>query len=168
VTVGDQANSDISSVTFSYAAPTISRIQGCALDSVRSTTDCSVSGGDTIMLTGENLGSESTAVAVVEIAGQLCTNVVYLDPHQQLNCTVPANAAGGFDVDVVSLSPLRFRQQFRICLTQVPRLCLAHWICAKRTELMLLEVLWDQFLLIPPLLRTTIVSSSEPAIYTTR
>jgi IPT/TIG domain/Tyrosine-protein kinase ephrin type A/B receptor-like len=74
----------------SYAYPNITSVQGCAVNSASSTSDCARIGNDNITVTGTNFGASDS---IVLIGGQTCTNVAHAaspNAHTQVVCTTPS------------------------------------------------------------------------------
>ena len=76
-----------------YAAPTITRISGCAINVNATTSGCKREGGDVIEIEGFNFGRDG---ALVVVGAKLCKDVVHdsMRPHNRLTCRVPLPPMG--------------------------------------------------------------------------
>lgn len=81
-----------------YARPRITAVRGCS-DLGTSTVDCPKEGGTTVTITGTNFGSSGALVLVGE---QQCTNVVHVEPHVRLTCTMPPGSGENRAVRVIN------------------------------------------------------------------
>jgi hypothetical protein len=91
VTVGGQTSPQF---LVSFQPPKITGISGCPSGA----TDCPVTGGITITISGSSLGSSATP-ATITVKSQPCTGVAYPDAtHAVVTCTLPAIPTGGYNV----------------------------------------------------------------------
>ena len=77
-------------VTFlSYAAPDITRVDGCTSQSATDISDCKREGGNRIVIRGANFGLKG---AKVLIGYKQCANVTHVVgfEHRQISCTLPS------------------------------------------------------------------------------
>jgi IPT/TIG domain/Tyrosine-protein kinase ephrin type A/B receptor-like len=79
-----------SKTLLSYAYPNITSVQGCAINTATSTSDCARIGGDNITISGTNFGASE---ATVLIGGQTCTHTTHAsspNSHTQVVCRTPS------------------------------------------------------------------------------
>eukprot|EP01012_Entosiphon_sulcatum_P051097 TRINITY_DN7013_c0_g1_i3.p1 TRINITY_DN7013_c0_g1~~TRINITY_DN7013_c0_g1_i3.p1 ORF type:complete len:4070 (-),score=286.73 TRINITY_DN7013_c0_g1_i3:31-12240(-) len=96
ISISQMGISTTSARQVSYAAPIVTRVQGCT-DSGQVTQQCPTSGGLRLTITGDNFG---TSAASITLGSQTCSAVVHTLPSQQLTCTLPAGTGANIPVIV--------------------------------------------------------------------
>ncbi len=88
-------------LTLGYAAPAVTRVEGCPEQYGDTTNDCPTGGNIIIYVSGENFGPSGAAILV---GGLPCTNVYAPtgDPHHRLACTLGPGT--GVDLPVVVIN----------------------------------------------------------------
>jgi hypothetical protein len=92
---------------FSYAAPVVTRLQGCTdVAASGRTVDCAVNGGTELRVTGVNFGAQAAAASSVTVGGNNCV-VNYGDArntHTLLVCSLPPGTGSNQNVLVTTAS----------------------------------------------------------------
>ena len=84
---------------FQYSPPNITSVGGCS--PLSGSINCATASATLLTISGSNFGATVASPVTVTVNGADCSGVSMSVPHTQLQCSMPANPTGGYNLPLV-------------------------------------------------------------------